>query len=315
MSDTITRRKFLATVSRTGLAVGVGVAFPGALEKALAARESDTADLAVIEGPAAPAVEKSLEILGGIKRFVKPGDKVVLKPNLGFPTSPDGATTTSPEVVRKVAALCSGAGAGQVLILDYPVRQHEMCLELSGIRSACRDIPKTHTAAITDEKFFREIEVPRGKSLKKVKVARQVLEANVFINLPIAKSHGSAGVTFSMKNLMGIIWDRRAFHWKHDLDQAIADLSTVVRPHLIILDATRVLTDGGPGGPGTIVTPGKIVAGTNPVMVDAFAVGVAKWYGKDFAPRQVKHILKAHELGIGEMDLGNLRIKRGVITS
>jgi len=315
MSDTITRRRFLATVGHAGLAVGVGAAFPGVLERALAARESGIPDLAVIEGPAAPAVGKALEMLGGIKRFVKPGDKVILKPNLGFPTSPDGATTTSPEIVQKVAALCSGAGAGQVLILDYPVRRHEMCLELSGIQSACRDIPKTHTAAITDEKFFREIEVPRGKSLQKVKVAKQVLEADVFINLPIAKSHGSAGVTLSMKNLMGIIWDRRAFHWKYDLDQAIADLSTAVRPHLIILDAIRVLADGGPGGPGTIVTPGKIVAGTNPVMVDAFGVGVAKWYGKEFTPRQVKHILKAYELGIGEINLDKLRIKREVIAT
>lgn len=308
MPEPITRRQFISKAGQAGIAFGVGVAFPGTLEQVLAGNITRYPDLAVVTGPAEAAVEMAVEMLGGIKRFVKPGNRVVLKPNLGFPNHPEEAATTSPEVVRETAQLCQQAGAREVLILDYPVTHHEMCLELSGIQQACRDIPQTHAATLHDQKFFREIDVPKGKVLRKVEVAKKVLEADVLINIPIAKSHGSAGVTFSMKNLMGVIWNRRVFHWKLDLDQAIADLSTVVRPHLIILDAQRVMTDGGPRGPGAIEKPGKIIAGVNPVTVDAYGVGVAKWYGKEFTPRQVKHILEAHELGLGEIDLEKVSI-------
>jgi uncharacterized protein (DUF362 family) len=156
--------------------------------------------------------------------------------------------------------------------------------------------------------------VPKGKALKKVEVMWDVLMANVIINLPIAKSHMATGVTLGLKNQMGLIWDRGYFHGEVDLDQAIADLATVIRPRLTILDASRVMTEGGPFGPGRLESPRKIIAGTDPVAVDAYGVTLAQWYGKTFSPRQVKHIVHAAELNLGEIDLARLNIHQEKIS-
>ena len=110
--------------------------------------------------------------------------------------------------------------------------------------------------------------MPRGKALKKVKLMKDVLESDVFINIPTAKSHAATGVSLGMKGLMGVIWDRKYFH-SQDIHQAIADLSSVVKVDLTLLDASRALSTGGPAGPGRIVTPQTIVAGIDPVAVDA----------------------------------------------
>ncbi len=315
MSKDITRRRFLSTTGRAGIMLGMGAALPWQLENAVAAETAAPAvDLAVVKGPNSRAVGLAIEMLGGIGRFVKKGDRVVLKPNMSFPNAPDMGTTTSPDVVQKVAHLCQEAGASQVLVVDYTLRRSELCLARSGIEEACKGIPKTHVMALMDQKFYSEVPVPKGKVLRKVEIMKEVLKADVLINLPTAKSHSSSGVSLSMKNLMGVIWDRRYFHKKVDLNQAIADLSTVIKPDLIILDASRVLTDGGPGGPGTVESHETIVAGVDPVAVDAYGVGITKWYGKDFSAQQVKHILYAHELGIGEIDTAKLKVEQVVIS-
>ena len=311
MPSFITRRKFLRVTGQAGIYLGLSAGLPRQLKEALAAEKPlPPFDLAVVQGPAAPAVSRAIDLLGGIGRWVKKGDRVVLKPNIGFPNPPEQATTTSPEVVRMVASLCHQAGAKQILVLDHPIRRPEICLESSGIKLAGKGIPGTTVFVLSDEKFFQEVPVPRGKSLSRIKVIKKVLEADVFINLPIAKSHGSAEVSLGMKNLMGVIWNRRSFHIWHNLHQAIADLSTVVRPHLTILDASRALVDGGPGGPGKVETPRKIVIGADPVAVDAYGVGLAEWYGRKSSAPQVKHILSAHKLGLGEIDINKLKIKQ-----
>ncbi len=311
MPSFITRRKFLRVTGQAGIYLGLSAGLPRQLKEAFAAEKPlPPFDLAVVQGPAAPAVSRAIDLLGGIGRWVKKGDRVVLKPNIGFPNPPEQATTTSPEVVRMVASLCHQAGAKQILILDHPIRRPEICLEKSGIKLAGKGIPGTTVFTLAEEKFFQEVPVPRGKSLSRVKVIKKVLEADVFINLPVAKSHGGAGVSLGMKNLMGVIWNRRAFHIRYGLDQAIADLSTVVRPHLTILDASRALVDGGPGGPGKVESPQKIVVGADPVAVDAYGVGLAEWYGRKFSAPQVKHILSAHKLGLGEIDINKLKIKQ-----
>jgi uncharacterized protein (DUF362 family) len=311
MSRFISRRKFLQITGQAGIYLGLRAGLPRQLKEAFAAEKSlPPFDLAVVQGPAAPAVSRAIELLGGIGRWVKKGDRVVLKPNIGFPNPPEQATTTSPEVVREVASLCHQAGAKQILVLDHPIRRPEICLERSGIKLVGKGIPGTNVFTLSDEKFFQEVPVSRGKSLSRVKIMKAVLEADVFINLPVAKTHGGAGVSLGMKNLMGIIWDRGSFHVRYGLHQAIADLSTVIRPHLIILDASRALVDGGPGGPGKVENLQKIVVGVDPVAVDAYGVGLAEWYGRKYSASQIQHILSAHQLGIGEIDTKKLKIKQ-----
>ena len=296
----ISRREFLKTAS-AGLALGV-IGKPGLL------MAKDEYDLVVINGDPAAATRKALEAMGGISRFVKKGQRVVLKPNMSFNNPPDRASTTHPLVVATVAQACMEAGAQRVAVLDYPLRKGELCLERSGILDACKSIKGVYVAALEERKFFREIKVPQGKLFDRVEVLKEVLDSEVLINLPQAKSHSATGVSLGIKGLMGMIWDRWSFHSKYDIDQALADLATVIKPQLTILDATRALVSGGPGGPGEVIKPNLIIAGIDPVAVDSYTVSIAPWYGQNFKGRQVKHLLMANQRGLGKVDLDQLKI-------
>ena len=295
-----TRREFLKTAG-AGLAIGVA----GRPDWLLAKEDYD---LAVISGDPAAATQKALEALGGISRFVKNGQRVVLKPNMSFANPPDRGSTTHPAVVVTVAKACLEAGAQRVMVLDYPLRKGELCLERSGMLDAFKSIKGVHVLALEEKKFFREIKVPQGKVLDRVEVMREVLESEVLINIPQAKSHSATGVSLGLKGLMGVIWDRYSFHAKYDIDQAIVDLATVIKPQLTILDATRAMVSGGPGGPGEVAKPNLIIAGTDPVAVDSYAVTITPWYGQNFKGRQVKHLLNAHQRGLGKIDPESLKI-------
>jgi uncharacterized protein (DUF362 family) len=296
----MTRREFLKTAG-SGLALGLA----GKPEILLAKEEND---LVVVSGDPAAAAKKALEAMGGISRFVKRGQRVVLKPNMSFANPPDRATTTHPSVVVIVAQACLEAGAQRVLVLDYPLRKGELCLERSGIQDACKSLKGVHVLALEERKFFREIKVPQGKVLERVEVLKEVLDCDVLVNLPQAKSHSATGVSLGIKGLMGLIWDRWSFHAKYDMDQALADLATVIKPQLTLLDATRALVSGGPGGPGEVIKPNLIIAGVDPVAVDSYAVTIAPWYGQNFKGRQVKHLLASHQRGLGKIDTDQLKI-------
>jgi len=130
----------------------------------------------------------------------------------------------------------------------------------------------------------------------------------VLINLPVAKTHSATGVSLGIKGLMGLIWDRESFHSKYNINLALADLATVIKPQLTILDATRALASGGPGGPGEVQKPNLIIAGIDPVAVDSYGVTIAPWYGQTFKGRQVEHLLVAHQRGLGKIDIEQLKI-------
>ena len=198
-------------------------------------------------------------------------------------------------------------------VVDHTINRAEKCLKLSGIGEACGSMKNVYVYAVNDKKFYRSVEIPKGKVLKNVKIIKDVLDCDVFINLPCAKSHTTTGVTLGMKNLMGIIWDRRAFHSDFDINQALADLTSAVKINLTVLDASRALTTGGPKGPGVVTKPKTIIAGIDPVAVDALGVTVADWYGQKFTPKQVKHITAAHAMGLGTMDLPNITVKKAAV--
>jgi len=144
--------------------------------------------------------------------------------------------------------------------------------------------------------------------LLSVKVAKAVLQADKLINLPTAKSHSATGVSLGLKNLMGLIWERSSLH-SMNLHRAIAELSLVIRPDLTIVDATRALTSGGPGGPGKTVELNTVVAGADVVAVDSYTVGLTPWYNRAYTGKSVKYIAAAAELGLGEIDPEKMTIK------
>ncbi len=296
----LTRRKFLK-----GAAAGIAWGLTGGPSFSIAREE---VDLAVVSGDPAAATKKALEALGGISRFVKKGQRVVLKPNMSFTRTPEFGATTHPQVVVAVAQACMEAGAQQVLVLDHTLHRAELCLERTGIREACKDLAGVHVLTLQERKFFREIKIPKGKVLERVEVMKEVLDSPVLINLPVAKSHSATGVSMGIKGLMGLIWDREIFHSQVNMNQALADLATVIKPQLTILDATRALTSGGPGGPGEVKKPNLIIAGIDPIAVDSYGVSIVPWYGQTFKGRQVEHLLMAHQRGLGKIDIEQLNV-------
>lgn len=307
----ITRREFIKTGALLGGAIGVSPLLNFPLQESLGSHAKST--VAVVTGNRADATRKAVQLLGGMEAFIKKGARVVLKPNMSFPHPPERATNTHPEVMATVARMCMDAGAKEVLVLDYPLGRSEPCLRLSGIEAACKSIPHVYTFAIMEEKFYREIPVAKGKVLSTVKVMKDVLDSDVIISIPTAKSHTTTGVTLGMKGLMGIIWDRDFFHAKVDINQAIADLTSAVKIDLTVLDASRALANGGPSGPGKIVTPNTIIASRDPVAADAMGVTLVNWYGQKFQPAQVKHIAAAHGMGLGTMNLDEMDILRAQV--
>jgi uncharacterized protein (DUF362 family) len=299
-NHTMTRRKFLKIVG-TGAALGIAGNPSFSFGK-------EEYDLAVISGEPASATKKALEAIGGISRFVKKGQRVVLKPNMSFARTPEFSATTHPLVVATAAQACVEAGAQQVLVLDHTLQRAELCLERAGIREACKNISGVHVLALQERKFFREVMIPQGKVLERVEVMKEILDSQVLINIPVAKSHSATGVSLGMKGLMGLIWDRGSFHSQYNMNQAIADLGTVIKPQLTILDATRALVSGGPGGPGEVKKPNLIIAGMDPVAVDSYGVSVVPWYGQNFKGRQVEHLLISHQRGLGRIDIDQLKI-------
>ena len=267
-------------------------------------------DVAVVKGGPAAATRAAVELLGGAGRFIKPGQTVLIKPNMSFAREVELAANTHPEVVRELVILAKEAGAGKIRVLDHPLQDSRSSLERSGILAACDGVEKGLCFHLTEERFYQEADLPQGREMKSNAVMREALEADVIIAVPVAKSHGGAGVSLSLKGQMGLIYDRRVMHSRYSLDQSIVDLATRLKPDLAVIDATRVLTSGGPGGPGRVITPGEIIASADPVAADATAVAAYEWYGRKIAPRQVAHLAAAHERGLGRLDIENLITQR-----
>jgi uncharacterized protein (DUF362 family) len=298
------RRDFM---KRCAALAAVGAASPSWFPRG--AEGAAAPGIVVAEGTPAAATRAAVAALGGMERFVKKGNKVVIKPNMSFPNPPEWGTTTHPEVVKELTTLCLKAGAASVLVLDNPLRSAELCLERSGVRSACVGISQSRVESITQPDLFKEVKVPKGKVLTSTMIMKQALEADVLIAAPVAKSHSASGVSLALKGMMGLIYDRKTFHMDLDLNTAVVDLCTVLVPKLTLIDATRVLSDGGPGGPGKVIPLNKIVASTDMVAADAMAVELGTWYGRKFKASQVKHIKEAHERGLGNMDTATQVVK------
>jgi uncharacterized protein (DUF362 family) len=319
------RRRFLTAGARL---FGAGLLLPwaqalassstslGAAEETPpAAGKSDDAippypDLVLGRGEAKAATHKVLDAMGGMQRFVQPGQVVLIKPNASFACPPDWGATTHPDVLTAVLEACFAAEARRVLVVDHTMLGAEQCFDRNGTAAAVAVFPQAKLISLDKQKAYRKIEVPAGKALHSTEIPILMSKADVFINLPSAKSHAATGVSLGLKNLMGLIWDRHIFHQEIDLHQGVADLATVLRPQLTILDAVRILKTGGPTGPGTVDVFDGVIAGTDPVAVDAYGVGLAAWNNQTYRPEQIAYIKHAVEHGLGTATLESLRIQQ-----
>ncbi len=301
------RREFLkkqlqtmAYISASSGVLGSGLFFTN---QALANVEPH---VSIVKGAPAAATRAAVEALGGMKRFVKTGQHIVIKPNMSFAQGVDSATTTHPEVVREVLVMCKEAGAGSVRVLDHSLQNMKLSLENSGILAACNSVEEGICHHLMDTDFYSTENIGNAQEMRENAFMHDVLKADVIIAIPVAKSHSSAGVSLSLKGQMGLIYDRYIMHSRYDLATSIVDLNLKVKPHLSVIDATRVLTTNGPSGPGKVIKPNEVIASADPVAADATAIARYTWYGKKIKPRQVRHVRQAHERGLGRMDIENL---------
>lgn len=304
--EEMTRRDFIRRALGLGLAGYALGELTGLDSFASDAAEAASGPVIAVASKRDPAglVRAAVEALGGMGKFVKRGATVLVKPNIGWARKPAQAATTNPEVVAEIVRLCKNAGAREVRVTDHPVdRPGALLLEMTGIGQAAAAAGARVSLASSVAQFER-VALRRGRVLKSADVLRDLRRADVFINVPIAKVHNSTVLTLGLKNLMGTVWDRGAWHGSASLDQAIADYATEIRPNLVILDAVRILLTNGPKGPGRTEDKGLLVAGTDQVAVDAYG---ATLFGR--RPEQIEHIRRAGEMGVGEINLKRVTVK------
>jgi uncharacterized protein (DUF362 family) len=302
------RRSFIIRSVVGGIAAGSILKF-GKLGNIFANRLTFPAndyDLVAVKGGEPDVMfDKAIESLGGMKRFVKKGQKVVVKPNIGWNAAPERGANTNPKLIARIIQHCFDAGAKDVYVFDHTCDDWSESYQVSGIEKAVNDSGGKIVPG-NDEKYYRDVKVKDGKRLNEAKMHELILDSDVFINVPILKNHNSAKVTASMKNLMGIVWDRKYWH-KNDLHQCIADMVTFRKPDLNVVDAYYVLKQHGPRGVSVddVVTMKSLIVSTDIVAADTAAV---KLYGVE--PESISYINIAADMKLGRMDLEKLNINR-----
>jgi uncharacterized protein (DUF362 family) len=241
-------------------------------------------------------VSAALAALGGMERFVKPGDNVVVKPNIcvAYHTY-EYAATTNPWVVGALVNHCRDAGAARVLVMDYPFGGS---VDQAYVRSGIQEQVLAAGGEMESFAFlkFLKTDLPEGVDLKSCHIYEDVLSADVIINVPIAKQHGLARLTLGMKNLMGVIRDRPEIHT--NLGQRLADLTSRLQPALTVVDAVRILTYGGPSGGdlNAVQKVDTVIASPDIVAADSYAASLF-----NLAPTDLTYIRAGTTMGLGRL--------------
>ncbi len=255
-------------------------------------------------GEPADLVRAAVEALGGMKRFVAPGDVVVLKPNAAWDRIPEQAADTNPEVVAETARLCFEAGAAEVVVTDVTCNEARRCFQRSGIGAAAEAAGAK--VVLPEDRLFRRADL-RGSVLGRWPVLEPFLTADKVINLPVAKHHSLTRVTLGLKNWYGILGgQRRRLHQR--IHESIADLAAFLQPTLTLIDAYRVMLRGGPTGGNVenVAMEKTLFGGTDPVALDA---RVARTYwGLEAAHLPFLEIAERRRLGRTDFEAVSTRV-------
>jgi len=308
-----TRRQLLSTAAAAGAAVAGGVwlldrnpGLPrdssermrdhrvdlpaGAVEMAIA-RGADSADNA----------RKAIEALGGMEGFVHKGERVVVKPNVGWNRKPEQAANTDPAVVAQVVRMVIAAGASEVIVTDMPVNNPERCFARSGIRAAAEAAGAK--VVLPESVGFRDVDVG-GVVLRVARVLTPFVQADRIINVPVAKQHGLTRATLSMKNWYGVLGGHRVL-LHQDIHRSIVDLANMIKPTLTVLDGTRILTANGPSGGSMddVERKDTVAASADQVAIDAFGASLL-----GLTPADVEYIGRAEKAGLGRADYKGMKL-------
>lgn len=305
------RRDFLKTALASAVVGAVSFNGRTLLASSKSSPEEGPNDLvAVMGGEPEELYKRAIEAMGGMTRFVKKGQKVVVKPNIGWDKKPEFAANVNPLLVAAIVKDCLAAGASEVVVFDHSCDQWEGCYKNSGIREAAEKAG-ARIAFAHDEKYYKEVALPNAVKMKKALIHEEIVNCDIWINVPILKNHGGAKMTIAMKNYMGIVWDRGYLH-RNNLQQCIADAATYEKhPVLNIVDAYRIMTQNGPKGKSLddVQLAKAIFMSTDIVAVDTAAVKFFNQF-KSMNIDNVGHIALAQQAGVGTMNLDSLKIER-----
>lgn len=245
--------------------------------------------------------EKAIDAIGGLKRFMGRGDVVWIKPNIGWDRMPELAANTNPDVIATLVRLALDAGAKRVIIGDNPCDLPPKAYAASGIPEAVKKLGAE--VIMLDRTRFRETAI-KGDRVKSIPIFPGIMEADLVINVPIAKHHGLARVTLGMKNYMGVIENRKLFH--QDIPTCLADITRFMKPRITVLDGMRVLMDHGPkgGNPADVKAKTTVAASTDIVALDAFGAELL-----ERKPTDIPSIVKGQQDGLGRMDYRSLALR------
>ncbi|MCB2183732.1 MAG: DUF362 domain-containing protein [Desulfobulbaceae bacterium] len=299
------RRQFLKQVSLWS--AGMTLTIPHfKITPDVFAKENRSATLSIAEGKDYMSlVNRVLDSLGGIKNFVKPKDKVVIKPNIGWDRNPEQAANTHPLIVKALVLQALSAGASEVKIFDRTCNEERRCYVNSGIQEALKSIDDRRVKYFhPDSRKFIPVTIERGKAVNRLEIYKDALDADCYINVPVAKHHGLSKLTLGLKNSMGVLGGNRG-QIHHNIGQKLADLATVIRPKLTVIDATRILLRNGPQGGdlNDVKVMDTVIASADPVAADAYATTL---FGMQ--PDEIDSTVSAYRMGLGEMNLAKMQI-------
>ena len=266
--------------------------------------------VAVMGGKPVEMFRKGIAEMGGMSRFVKKGSSIVVKPNIGWDKVPEMAANTNPELVGEIVRQCLRAGAKEVIVFDHTCDDWRRCYANSGIESAVKAAGGKVLPA-HEQSYYRQVELPKGVKLKSTQVHQAILDCDAWINVPVLKNHGGAKMSISMKNLMGIVWDRGYFH-KNDLQQCIADVCTLdKKPVLNVVDAYRLMKTNGPRGKneGDVVEAKGMFISQDIVAADTAATSFFNQV-REMPLNTVEYIGRGEKHKLGTTKLNSLNIKR-----
>ncbi len=301
------RRDFLKSSAGAGLAAGAAFGL-GRYEDLLATRSGNVKyDMVAIKGASPEAMfDLGIQELGGMGTFVKKGQKVLVKPNIGWDVVPEFGACTNPLLVTRVIEHVLRAGAKEVYVFDNSVDYGPSCYKTSGIERAAKNAGAKVVPAHS-ERYYQQVEIPGAVVLKTVKVHEVLLNTDVFINVPILKDHDTTRMTACLKNMMGVIWDRRWWH-SNNLDQCIADYGLFEKkPVLHILDCYNVMFRNGPRG----ISKQDVVQMKSQIITTDWVAGdtaATRLIGIETS--KIAHVPLASKLGLGTMNIDALNIKR-----
>ena len=306
ISEKITRRAFIKKSS----VIGLGTFLGSSLIPNNTLSNNDI-DMGVVQGQNYfDNTKKVIELLGGMEKFVPKNSKVAILANA---QSNNPGTYTKPEIVRAAIQMCKEAGAKEIGCIGWlQLRRWVNTGIKKVIEEEGADLVITN---LRDESQFKPVPVPKGVILKEARIMKTFYDYDILINMNITKEHSGNNFSGVMKNLMGMnspVSDQ-TFHKKNwtmvmddiqHLDQCIADLNTIINPDLCIVDATEFVTTNGPHGPGKLLKPMKVIAGTDRVAIDTYCCNLFGYNAKDIVV-----LNKAYEHGLGEIDLSRVKIK------